>query len=260
MKRLIFCAVFGGYDRVYPPVTPEPGVDYVIVTDDPEMHVPGWTTHVVDMSAFPTPKAANLYHRALIHRVLPGYDASLYLDGNMRLLGPNKPLFDEVLASGAALGAYIHPLRSTVAEEVDAVVEVGKVGDAEAVRAELSEYVADGFPDNVRLVETTVIVKNHEHPGLDAAMELWWQCFSRYLARDQLSLPYVIWKTGLPVHHFAGSFRDPNPYFAWQPHYRAPGINPNYVHVSHRAHDSLAYRAALTVWDGWRSLRRKLPF
>lgn len=258
MKRLIYTAVFGEYDRVYPPVRPEPDMDYLIVTDRAGMEVPGWKTMAADSSAFASTTAANRYYKMLIHRLVPGYDASLYIDGNIRLLDATAPLFDELERSEAALAAFAHPRRSTVAEEAQAVIELAKVGDAAAVRKEVSHYRADGFPDTIRLIEGTVLLRNHRRPDLGPAMELWWRLFGEHLTRDQLSLPYAIWKTGLSVHLLEGSFRNPNPYFALYPHRGAKGVNPFYSHVSARSHDSIPFRALHALWHGYWGLRRSL--
>ena len=40
--------MFGGYDRVFPPMVPEAGIDHVLVTDDSAMQVRGWRTLVID--------------------------------------------------------------------------------------------------------------------------------------------------------------------------------------------------------------------
>lgn len=256
VKRLIYTAVFGGYDRVYPPVKPEPGVDYVIVTEDAAVQVPGWRTLRADINSFATPKAANLYHRALIHRMLPGYDASLYIDGNIRLLGPTSPLFEALKESGAALMLFAHPLRHTVSEELEAVIAAGKVADADRGRQEVESYLNNGFPDNIGLGETTIILKNHRHPKLDDAMSLWSELFQQHLSRDQLSLPYVVWKSNLDVAWIPGTFREPNPYFAVYPHANAVGVNPKYAHVSARSHDNGLYRLLLGAWHASWVLRR----
>jgi hypothetical protein len=124
-RLLVYTAVFDGYDRVFPPMHPEPGIDHVVVTDDPRMDAPGWRLHIIERSAFGSGKAANLHYKALMHRELPGYDASLYIDGNIRLIGRTSEVFDRFLASGAALGVYRHPKRSTVADEVEACIVAG---------------------------------------------------------------------------------------------------------------------------------------
>lgn len=258
MRLLVYCAVFGGYDRVYPPVRREADLDYVIVTDDHRMRVPGWRTHVVDAGGFPTPKAANLYYRALIHRELPGYDASLYTDGNIRLLGRTSEVFAPFLASGAALGVYPHPLRDTVEAEIEACLTAGKVANPDLLRAEWAEYRAAGFPDNQGLIETTIMLKNHRAPDLDAAMQMWWALFRRRPTRDQISLPYVKWKTGVSCVYHEGSFRDPNPHFGLYPHRGDPRAPALYADMAARAFDSLPHRLALRAWHGVWALRRAL--
>lgn len=255
-RRLVFTAVFNGYDKVYPPVVAEDGVDYVIITDDAATTAPGWRTVTVDTARFATAKAANLYHRALIHRVLPGYDASLYVDGNIRLLGPSRALFDALHDHGAAVMLHRHPLRDSVAQEANAVLGSSKIGGSSLCEDELEAYRRDGFPDDVGLAETGIILKNHHHPQLDRAMELWWTLFEKYATRDQLSFPYVIWKTGLDILWISESFRDPNPYFAIYPHWRAKGVNQWYTHVSARSHDSRVYWGLLALWHWqWRMQR-----
>lgn len=254
MKRLVYTAVFGGYDRVFPPMHPEAGLDYVIVTDDAALSVPGWRTHVITPGALGA-KTANLQFKALMHRELPGYDASLYIDGNIRLLGRTSEVFDRFLATGAALGVYRHPQRDTVAAEVEACIAAGKA-DPVKLRAELADYRAEGFLDDQGLIEATILLKNHHSPELDPAMGLWRDLFQRYQTRDQISLPVVKWKTGLSCAWHEGSFREPNPYFGLYPHRGAAHVPPLYADLSARAYDSLAHRLLLRTWQGTWAVRR----
>lgn len=254
MKVLVYTAVFGGYDRVYPPLNPEPDLDYVIVTDDPSMAVAGWKTYLVDPSIFATPKVANLYYRALIHRVLPGYVASIYVDGNIRLLGKTSRFLEPFLESKSALGVFSHPLRTTVAAEIEACLKLGKVANPELLVAELAEYRAGGFPDNEGLIETGILLKNHNAPDLDLAMGMWWKLFSRHQTRDQISLPFVKWKTGVTCYYNEHIFRRQNPYFAIYPHCdtRKKAILAN---LSGRSHDSLVHLIVLRIWNALRAVR-----
>lgn len=256
MRRLVFTCVFGGYDRVYPPVIQEPELDYVLVTDDASVRVPGWRTHAVDISVFPNAKAANLHYRALIHQELPFYDVSLYVDGNIRLIGKTSRFFEPFLASGKTLGVFPHPLRKTVTEEAAACIKAKKVREPQRVSAELAEYVADGFQDDQGLIETAIMLRNHRAEGLDPAMSLWWSLFEKHLTRDQLSLPYVRWKTGVSCMYQDFSLRQPNPYFALYPHWKAANTPELYTHLSARSHDSIVHRLLLRAWHSWWDLRR----
>lgn len=256
MRLLVYTCVFGGYDLVLPPVRSEPGVDYVVITEDASLRVPGWRTQVVDATVFRTAKAPNRHYKMLAHRLLTGYDASVYVDGNVRLLGPLSPLVEAFLHTGTALGVYPHPLRHSVAEEIATCESVGKLAGNELATEELASYRADGFRDDVGLVETTVLLKNHAHPQLDAAMALWWSLFERFDTRDQFNLPYVLWRTGLPCHWHSRSFREPNPYFGIYPHLRARHVPARYTYISARAYDSVFYRALLGGWHAkWRLQR-----
>lgn len=260
MRLLVFTCVFGGYDRVFPPVRSESAVDYVIITDDASLRVKGWRTEVVGTTQFLSAKGPNRHFKMLGHLLLTGYDVSVYVDGNIRILGSLSPMIQSFLASGAALGIFPHPTRNSVEEEIKACLGAGKVKPTDHSAEELAEYRADGFPDNVGLAETGVLLKNHSHAALDPAMTLWWSLFERFDTRDQFGLPYVIWKTGLPCHWQSQSFRIANPYFGIYPHFFATNISCKYAYLRARAFDSIWPRLLLSIWHGkWhiqRSLRR----
>ena len=80
---------------------------------------------------------------------------------------------------------------TSIAEELAFGKEVGKIPAAEAATAEaqVAGYLAGGLPAAHVLTENGVIFRRHGAPGLEAAMELWWQELDRASKRDQLSLP-----------------------------------------------------------------------
>jgi hypothetical protein len=258
MRLLIYTCVFADYDRIFPPVKIDPEIDYIAITDDPNLNVRGWRIKVVDIRGFGSARAANRYYKMLGHRVLTGYDAAMYVDGNIRLIGPISRLLVEFLQTNAALRVYRHPKRGSVAEEVAACIEVGKVSEPARLRAELDAYLSAGFPDLQGLVEAGVLLKNNNHPDLDGAMELWWTLFQKYDSRDQISLPYVLWKTDLPCDWLHRSYRTPNPYFGVYPHIAAKGVPRLYTYIAARSYDSIWHRLMLTIWHGKWSLQRGL--
>jgi hypothetical protein len=231
-------------------------VSYVLVTDDPEMRVPGWHTHVIDNDQYKSTRAANRYFKMLPHRAFPEFDYSLYIDGNIRLLSDVKPVFDEFIASKACLGLFPHPLRNSVKEEVEACLQAGKVVDNDNLQRELAHYRQERFPDNVGLIEASVILKNHRHPGLDRAMEAWWHMFERFETRDQFSLPFVLWKTKVACMLQSFSFRDQNPYFGVYTHRKDTRAPKYYGYVQGRAFDSIFYAALLKMWHLSWTIRR----
>ena len=257
-RFLVYTCVFGNYDRVFPPVRTEKGMDYVLVTENPRMSVRGWRTHLVDCSGFATPKAANLHFRALAHQQICDHDASCYVDGNVRVIDGVRNLLNALCDNGAALGVFPHSRRSNVASEIEACIAEGKVSDAKSLRLEGQEYVDDGFNDDLGLVETTILLKNHHASQLDAAMRLWNGLYQRHLSRDQVSLPYVLWKTGIPVMWHDWTFREPNPHFSVHPH-NGPVQSFRsriYSRLSARSIDSSTHRKLMGLWKAGATLQR----
>jgi hypothetical protein len=257
VKLLAYTCVFDGYDRIFPPVRKDPALDYVVVTDDSGLHVDGWQTLVVDPTRFGSPRVANRYYKMLGHRYFEEYAGSIYVDGNIRMLGSASEPLTRLIASDVALGLFRHPKRGSVAEEIAACVEHGKTALSDRNREELSDYQSDGFTDQQGLVEATVLLKNHRHADLDRAMSLWWSLYERYESRDQFSLPYVLWRTGISHEWQAGSFRDLNPYFGIYPHAGAKDVPPLFTYLSARSYDSHIHRWCLEAWLAkWRLQRR----
>lgn len=256
MKLVVYTSVFGGHDWVFPPIVVSEDISYVLVTDDPDLQVSGWRTLVVESDHFESNGAANRYYKMLPQRTFSDFDYSLYVDGNIRLLGDVKPLFEEFIASKACLGLFRHPLRNSVNEEVEACLKAGKVVDTDKLQGELAHYRQEGFTDNEGLIEAGVMLKNHRHPGLNRAMETWWHLFEQFETRDQFSLPYVLWKTNVACMTHSFSFRDQNPYFGVYTHRKDTRAPKYYGYVQGRAYNSILYAALLKMWHLSWEIRR----
>lgn len=160
------------------------------------------------------------------------------------------------MSSGSCLGLFRHPLRSSVREEAQSCLATGKIKDADALDRELSLYREQGFLDDMGLVECTIHFKNHRHAGLADAMELWWSLFERFDTRDQVSLPYVLWRTGVPCTYQPFSFRDPNPYFGFYTHRGDRRAPRHYAYIEGRAYDSRICALILSAWHVYWEVRR----
>ncbi len=258
MRLLIYTSVFGHYDWVFPPVETAEDVNYILVTDNPETQVTGWQSLVVDSEKFESSRAASRYYKMLPQKAFPNFDYSLYVDGNIRLLGDIKPVFNEFIASKACLGLFKHPLRTSVQEEVEACLKAAKLVRTDRLKKELSFYQQEDFPDNVGLFEAGVMLRNHRHPDINPSMNCWWSLYQQFGSRDQFSLPYVIWKTGVPCAYHPYSFRDPNPYFGIYTHRGDDRAPRHYAYVEGRAYDSLFYASLLKSWHIYWTIRRAL--
>jgi hypothetical protein len=107
--------------------------------------------------------------------------------------------------------------RPSVAAEIQACSQVGKA-PLEVMLFQYHRYRAQGFPDNAGIIpEAGVIVRRHHHPAVRAAMEEWWAELLRHSQRDQISLPYILWKHSLPMTLLDWDLRTA-PWFTYRHH------------------------------------------
>jgi hypothetical protein len=59
----------------------------------------------------------------------------------------------------------------------------------------MEHYRKQGFPENYGLAANRIIIRRKSEE-LEKLMESWWEELNTFSRRDQLSLFYVIWKTG----------------------------------------------------------------
>jgi len=194
----IYTSVFGGFEKVWPPLRQDSSTERILVTDC-SASAGGWDVRHVDPGAFSSARLANRNQKMLFYLRLPSAGVSVYVDANVRPVASLAPLFDAFLSSGAGLGMYRHYARGSVRQEAEACIARRKVENPASVEDELALYQAEGFPDKAGMWEGSVIFKRHNSPGLSSAMEEWWELYSRFETRDQFSLPFIIWKHGLKV-------------------------------------------------------------
>lgn len=146
-RKLVYTCVFAGYDDLRPPRHPSPNVDYVCVTDDASLSVPGWEIRVLNMGAAGIEgldsTRQSRYAKILPHRMFPDYGASLHVDSNLELIGPVETLFAHL--DEHDLVFYRHPEgRANVYDEAAACIRLSK-DDPSRIEAHAARYRAVGF-------------------------------------------------------------------------------------------------------------------
>lgn len=225
VRAVVYACASLDYDQIFSPVAPTPGVDFLLFADRRPRFVRGWQWR-------PMPEAvrgmsqtlANRYAKFFPQAVLPEAGCSVYLDANILVLGDLTPLIGEFLASGADIGLFPHRERSTLAEEFEFCRQVGKIppSDVEKGLAQLRRYREAGLPPDPSFTENAIIFRRHGSPLLAEAIDLWWSELQTYTQRDQLSLPYVLYRTGLRAKIWDWNYKYRNPWFVRYPHRRGP--------------------------------------
>jgi hypothetical protein len=236
-RTVVYACTHLDYDQIFSPVVPTPGVDFVLFADRKPRFVRGWQWRPLPAAvAGMSQTLANRYCKFFPGAVLPEAACSVYLDANTLVLGDLTPLLAEFRASGADIGLFPHRERSSLAEEFEFGRRVGKIppADVEKGLAQLRRYREAGLPPDPPFTENAIIFRRHG-PRLEAAMQLWWSELLTYTQRDQLSLPYVLFASGIGVKLWDWNYKYPNPYFLRYQHRRGV-LNDLNVFLKNKRH------------------------
>jgi hypothetical protein len=228
MKCVLYTCTYAGYDQVFSPARQTPGLSYVIFSDRRPRLVRSWEWRPMPAATRGmSPALVNRYCKFFPHRLFPEAEVSVYVDGNTMIVGDLSPLLAEFAASGAEIGLFAHRERGSAAAELGFAVRSGKLAAADAERGQrqLARYRAEGLPEDHALTENGVIFRRHGGPRLDAAMALWWEEITAHLPRDQISLPFVLHRTGIGAKVWDWNYKYENPYFLKYPHRDTLAVN-----------------------------------
>jgi len=217
MKISVYTCITKGYDRALPG---SPNFDWemdlVAFTDSNFQATNGWSTKALHCDSLELrPDLINRFHKILYYKVLEDSQVSIYIDGNVQMGADFKGLIQDFISSGKPIGLSLHTQRSSILEELDACKDMAKFKGDDSSRgdAQVRRYLEAGLPWDYPLYSATVIFRNHKYDvALKEAMNLWWEQVVSHTARDQLSLPFVLWVTGIEPFILKFDIFD-NPYF-----------------------------------------------
>lgn len=197
----VYTCIVGRYDQLIEPVYAEPGVDYLIFTDQPVPDESVWRkVDITTDSQYDVlpPMMLNRRIKILQNSILKQYDYTVYVDGNIEVVGAISPLIEAMAGKGLAL--HWHMRRDCIYDEAVAVKYLKRLNDAR-IDCQIAEYRQEGFPEHFGLYENSIIVRDNRDAAVDGLMQTWWTEMQRYPIRDQLSLPYILWKSGFPIEN-----------------------------------------------------------
>ena len=199
-KYVIYTVVVGGYDEIRQPAEVDDRFDYVLFSDERVGEYVGvWEVRAIPFEGT-TPFLLSRYVKCLPAKVLAEYEASLYVDANVRILTSwvyNR--FVELVGRGVEWAGVRHPDQQCVYDEMCAIVQLRWVLDSE-VAGWYGKIKNDGFPGKYGLYENNVIFRCHTKT-VERVGELWWWTLEIDCKRDQFSLMYALWRV-LPTMDF----------------------------------------------------------
>jgi len=220
-RKVIYTAIFGNYEGLLPQKE-LPEWDFVCFTDNPSLAANPWQVRLVDPPVGEDYVRSNRYIKINPHLFFPDYDISIFIDGNILVIGNLDKLVDEALTSHT-MACFDHEQakmdsRGCIYEEyafLKNLIENQGVfkDDPQVMKKHIDLLRAEGYPEHNGLIVGTVLVRKHHDSELISVMEDWWQMVKDYSRRDQLSFNYVAWKHGFRYQTIPGDIRRGNGYF-----------------------------------------------
>ncbi|GEA52356.1 hypothetical protein VIN01S_31600 [Vibrio inusitatus NBRC 102082] len=221
-KIALYTVLAGEYDELNS-ITLSSDIEAFLISDRVRETPKGWKLIVIDKEAKESNVTFNRKFKIQPSLLFSDYDMTIYVDSNIEVKSEIKPLINQVSQSKYELALYRHPQRSSVYEEADDLKRRG-YDYFFNVDNQMTRYKEQGFKSKA-LYEANIIVRKNTSL-VNNTMKLWWDEFSRGVKRDQLSLTYSCFKTGLEVYCLGKhDGRFVNKYFYYHPHLKKNASN-----------------------------------
>ncbi len=200
-KIVIYTCITGDYDYVMEPLYKNKNIDYILLTNNNQLKSVNWKIQIISdelQQLYTSNVLLNRYVKMNPHKIFKGYDYSIYIDGNIRLVSDLSSYINR-LNKEVGLALHMHAKRNSIYEEEKACERLRK-GNIQKMREQLCKYKNEGFPCNYGLLEANLIVTDLKNENAKKILNLWWDDFiTEESYRDQLSLPYILWKNNIKI-------------------------------------------------------------
>lgn len=192
-KTTIITAIYDNYDSLKPVCPQSIDVDWICVTDNPNLASESWKIvyeprpHIHPNRAAKTPK--------MLPWLYTGTSTSIWVDASFTITSPN--FAKEILVFAAPIAQYKHPWRNCMYEEIAISKKIPKYqGEIGNLDRQLQVAKILEFPTNWGLWATGVIARTHTDQVKKMGFD--WLYFNHlYSYQDQTSHPLVCYLNSL---------------------------------------------------------------
>ncbi|RPA68423.1 DUF616 domain-containing protein [Cyclobacteriaceae bacterium YHN15] len=219
MKIAVYTAIFGAKDILKDPCrySESSEIDYFCFTDDADLKSETYNifkkkAHFQDIT-----KCARFF-KINFPKELSNYDYLIWHDGNLQI--NHQKIYELVELLGKNdLATFKHPHRDNIYLEGLACIRREK-DDPCLIFKQIFNYYKSGIIKSKKLFETSILVRKNRQSEL---YDIWWNEVLMYSKRDQLSLPYALFKSNTCVSIIPGH-REVNEYAKFHGH-----VNSGYL-------------------------------
>lgn len=198
---VVYTCITNNYDLLKEIKYIDEGVSYICFTDNDKLTSKTWKIVYLDSNLIDLNLSFVKQQRFIKlcpHKLdcLNNYDISVWVDANIVINNSIKELVQLYHKDGCFLTTFKHPVRNCVYKEGDTCIRIKK-DKKENIEPQLLGYKSEGYPENNGMLESNMLIRNHNLPNCKKLMDSWWEELKSKSHRDKLSFNYVVWK-----HHF----------------------------------------------------------
>ena len=196
-KIAVYTCITGGYDVIQQPEIVDAECDYYCITDN--TNDDGGVYSLIDArdvipSFLEDNTKRNRYCKILGNYLFSEYDYSIYVDGNVKILGNVQEYIENMNEYGFM--SHAHAFEDCIYSEAIRVI-VNKKDDEKLVISQMQKYRNEGMPRHYGMLHNAILVRENNNSVCRLLMMDWWNEVWLYSKRDQLSLTYCMWKLGI---------------------------------------------------------------
>lgn len=210
MRVIVFTSMIGDTDQLKRPTVVNRDVRYVCFTDQRQAVAPYELVRV----PMPTGADPRLTSRQIKitanHPALDDADVTVWHDAAFRMDSDPVTVVSTVLTDSNMV-AFKHPHRTQIEDEAIAIDRWGWVPMA-TMQTQIAAYRGEGFQQ--QHITSTGLCFRRRTPQIEAFNAYWWSQVVKWGWRDQMSVDYALWKTGVQATYIPGHYRD-NTYAKW---------------------------------------------
>ncbi len=194
MKAAIVTALCGNREALVNPTVVLPNVDYIAFVDQKWPNATVWDQRPLEKIS-DDPKYANRrnakIYKVAPHRFLPEHDMWIWADVSHDCVVDPELIADTFLRT-SDIGLFRHNQRDCLYKEAALLKEL-QYDHPHLIDKQISAYRMEAYPEHNGLWELPVSVRKNTE-SIRALNELWWNQIENYSSRDQLSMPFCLWK------------------------------------------------------------------
>jgi len=194
-KFVLYTAIFGRPGRFNIPKVSVPDVDRFCYTDM-DIEILFYRLKKMKLNHLISIRRQRFVKICIPDDIFNNYEYSVYIDCK-RPISINFDYLLSRLKPGSDFLTRPHRRRSCIYDEGEFCIRKKKDSKA-VISKQLNFYRSENYPVHNGLHASGLLLRRHTEKVKEFS-RLWWEQIERYSHRDQISLPYVVWKYGMKI-------------------------------------------------------------